>query len=680
MHREPLHHHTSCKITDHCLQKHFAVSSRPQIMETSPLLQISSLSTLANDCESCRNRLDGKYVGLQFLKQTAKSGCASCSVLYRVVREVLDHRTLAWTGIKAALLVSFQANSSWTILPRPSGETNPPSLQFAIYTRYGHPQSESPLVKIGRDCSGPRRDAYSDVCKIWIRNCELSHPRCRKGPATLPGRILDVGFHENNQVRLCVFEDHQKGCYTALSHCWGGLIQCRTTTSNYSERLNGILVSSLPQSFQDAVTVTRSLGVRYLWIDALCIVQDDISDWETISGDMAAIYRNAYLVIGADMAENCHEGFLDSWEPGKYPTSPGKPVAYITDEKAILYWRTLEHEAKPCHVFADRPRRQKLAERVWTFQEHLLSTRMIHFTDTELVWECECSILCECMELVSQDTTGGNKEDLRGGSRGGMGGFRQWLQTSSDNKFDMWSYIVNEVMGKSITYEQDILPALSGIASEIQRSGAGPYLAGIWLNDYPQGLFWTSGGNNTSAQRPLAYRAPTWSWASLKTDQPLCKHSFWWSRQKSLKIYAKLITASCTPKGKDPLGAVTDGFIEVVGPLLQVRCVELVGASATLVPAELTSSSLNPTQAFLDLPESLLGSKKLFCLYIGTWKHVYGILMKDGPMVSAHSGLLLIASEGSSDSKYERVGVFIEELVSTDELPSEAVETVVTII
>ncbi|EPE31281.1 hypothetical protein GLAREA_12584 [Glarea lozoyensis ATCC 20868] len=646
-------------------------------METSPLLQISSLSTLANDCESCRNRLDRKSIGLQVLSQSAKSGCASCSVLHRVVFEVLDCRFPAWTEIKADLVVAFQANSSLSIILRQSGERKIPSLQFAIYTRYGHPQSASPFVRIGRDCSGPRRDAYSDVCKDWIGNCELSHSRCRKGPTTLPGRILDVGFHEDNLIRLRVFEAPQKGYYTALSHCWGGLIQCRTTKGNYSERLDGISVSSLPQSFQDAVTVTRSLEVRYLWIDALCIIQDDIDDWETISGDMAAIYRNAYLVIGADMSENCHEGFLNSWEPGKYPTGPGKPVAYITDEKATLYWRTLQHEFKPCSVFADRHRRQKIAERVWTFQEHLLSTRMIHFADTELVWECECIVLCECMEIDPKDTPSGNSIDFRGG----MDGFRQWLQSSMDNKFSMWSCIVDAVMGKSITYEQDILPALSGIVGEFQRSGAGPYLAGIWLNDYPQSLFWSAGGSGISDQRPVAYRAPTWSWASIKSDRPLCKYSFGWSQHRILKTYAKIIAASCTPKGKDPLGAVTDGFMEVVGPLLQVRCIEFVGGSATLVAdSELTSSSLNPIRGFFDLPESRVSSKNVFCLYIGSWKYLYGVFMKVRPRISAHSGLLLIASEGLNDGKYERVGIFVEGLVSTEGLPSGVVETVVTII
>ncbi|KAF0320296.1 het domain-containing protein [Colletotrichum asianum] len=114
------------------------------------------------------------------------------------------------------------------------------------------------------------------------------------------------------------------GNYVALSHCWGPeqLHPPETTWSNLRQRQECIDLTTLPSTFRDAVLVTRNLGVQYLWIDSLCIVQDDTADWQTESSKMAGYYSNAYLVISAAQAEDSTQGFLDAVDAHPYLIPP----------------------------------------------------------------------------------------------------------------------------------------------------------------------------------------------------------------------------------------------------------------------------------------------------------------------------------------------------------------------
>lgn len=122
-------------------------------------------------------------------------------------------------------------------------------------------------------------------------NCERATP-----PPLLPTRYLNV---DSNPPRLCVAEDGARGFYVALSHCWGKTQPLRTTSATIADRLISIPTADMPQTFRDAVLITRELGLEYLWIDSLCIVQDSQEDWEKESAKMGDIYRHLPATAGA---------------------------------------------------------------------------------------------------------------------------------------------------------------------------------------------------------------------------------------------------------------------------------------------------------------------------------------------------------------------------------------------
>lgn len=134
----------------------------------------------------------------------------------------------------------------------------------------------------------------------------------------LPLRLLDLTPDGNYDCRLITTDKEDlppDTPYLALSYCWGSHQdvekQLKTEATSISDRKRGFRDDSVPFCIRDAFKVTRTLGIRYLWVDALCIIQGDTEDWEKQSAQMAEIFRGAYAVICAAASESCHQGFLE---------------------------------------------------------------------------------------------------------------------------------------------------------------------------------------------------------------------------------------------------------------------------------------------------------------------------------------------------------------------------------
>ncbi|KAF2730048.1 hypothetical protein EJ04DRAFT_393411, partial [Polyplosphaeria fusca] len=142
----------------------------------------------------------------------------------------------------------------------------------------------------------------------WLTDCLSNHASCIAETNTrLPSRVLDlgVGMTGDGHIKLHETTSQEVGRYVCLSHCWGPRgCSIKTTRPRLEAHKARIAFEDLPKTFQDAVTFTRWLKVRYLWIDALCILQDDENDWERESSAMAATYENSYLTLSAATA-NC---------------------------------------------------------------------------------------------------------------------------------------------------------------------------------------------------------------------------------------------------------------------------------------------------------------------------------------------------------------------------------------
>ncbi|KAI8714856.1 HET domain-containing protein [Fusarium sp. LHS14.1] len=345
-----------------------------------------------------------------------------------------------------------------------------------------------------------------------------------------PSRLLEI-VNMNGSLGLILRDTtNSEQRYTALSHCWGSRQEAQKIPvlieTNLKERLSSVLsVSKLTKTFQDAVDLTNKLGLKYIWIDSLCIIQGDKGDWDRECTKMAFVYGEAYLVIGAAYAKDGNGGLYAPRQTAQrleFKTREGNSIRALVKNFSKMgveheFWR----KAEPSWEYNDLP----LLSRAWVFQERMLAKRTIYFTAHELVWECGTCIECECGELQDRKT---RYMELEAGESVKTKYRHCVNQGSESDRIKLWCYIVAQYSARAITYHTDRLPALSSIAKEIgSGEGAllGQYVCGMWEKTLPLYLLWRSTsklipqsacGDDPTHTRSSDKRIPSWSWLSIE--------------------------------------------------------------------------------------------------------------------------------------------------------------------
>ncbi|KAK0649807.1 heterokaryon incompatibility protein-domain-containing protein [Cercophora newfieldiana] len=234
----------------------------------------------------------------------------------------------------------------------------------------------------------------------WMSRCISHYKLCLpEAPSYIPKRIIDVGTLASTVVKL-IETNGDIERYVCLGHCWGQTRPaCITKTTTLARNKHGIAWELLPATFQDAVDFTRRLQLRFLWIDSICIIQDSPDDWQRQSALMADIYGGAYITLCATTSAGDEEGLHLSPIP---PFAPHELKAEGPDNKEYDVY--VETHPKQGHVDWERRnvehnlQHSSLMTRGWTFQERLLSPRLVHFGRGEVMWECSELVTCQCFD------------------------------------------------------------------------------------------------------------------------------------------------------------------------------------------------------------------------------------------------------------------------------------------
>ncbi|KAF2438468.1 HET-domain-containing protein, partial [Karstenula rhodostoma CBS 690.94] len=299
------------------------------------------------------------------------------------------------------------------------------------------------------------------------------------------------------------------GQYATLSHCWGARQPLATTKATITARERGIADTQLPQTFRDAVHVCRVIGIRYLWIDSLCIIQDCDEDWASEAAAMSDIYHYSVLTIAAAGARDSTEGCfqprngLTLWPWfGTVFGRPSRVTRYSYNRRGTD--GNLEDRENNC-----------LNSSVWVLQEEVLSRRTLAFGCEEMTWKCQGMFASETLALgvPHAKITYDHRLRLQGSISTSQLGTEQ---PSKAHIFACWYQMIADYPARNLTFKKDKLAAIASLASRFATASKTKYCAGLWEEDIIKGLLWASDSGSTGVfpdQRLVEPLAPTWSWA-----------------------------------------------------------------------------------------------------------------------------------------------------------------------
>ncbi|KAK8131194.1 hypothetical protein PG984_007632 [Apiospora sp. TS-2023a] len=611
--------------------------SRPSITPTRLLPNYSIMWLAATDlprlqlCEACSGfstdsigQATGRDVEHVYtrtrgeVERAAISGCVFCDSVFedRIYTDVLDKNTsYSGAGPRERVHLQIRNEERHPGLPPPGEqlqvrikrEKNASSL--SITYRGPSPGFGFKLAKVtNQDADDPakhvvQREAYImspgspellKKAQEWMNDCLANHTGCGRGGSTrLPTRVVLLSPPGEPPWAKVWEPNGQDGQYCALSYCWGRDQEHKILASRHERySTEGLPYAQLPKTITDAFHIARSMGLRYIWIDSLCIVQDDRADKEREMANMMNIYRNATFTVSAASASDVTEGIF-------------RTPHELRIERGPYYHPIRTDDGQTGSVILARIARYVAAEpinnRGWTFQESLLTPRLLIFTELMMAWKCHVGF-----QPNNLAPNGRNMLERRP-SAGAWGNWFKHLgytsvrlgvgdedghpdpATNTNETEDksgpdsqvlkLWHAIVEKYTRRSLSEHRDRLPALSAIAQALMPRFQCQYHAGLWDRFLVLELTWNviQEPSGRPSFKSAAAAGPSWSWASVVGA--CCDYRHSWMHN----LRAEVVSCHTTLVSEDnPYGEVAAGELVLRGYLQPVRVVRGGASSGCL--------------------------------------------------------------------------------------------------
>ncbi|RSL54242.1 hypothetical protein CEP54_009979 [Fusarium duplospermum] len=283
---------------------------------------------------------------------------------------------------------------------------------------------------------------------------------------------------------------------------------------------NSIPCSSLAATFRDAITITRNLGIQYLWIDSLCIIQDSRDDWEQESNKMGPVFRESTLALFAAASKSSNDGIFKRGLPISDPKDTQIKVFSDSEDDATVMasMRYLGPAEAFRHMWSASP----LAARGWTFQEQALAPRCLVYGEKGICWKCPREIYASRTSTFDFYDQFDRPRIVDSILHSPTPSCDPGSLLDLSDLMSQYYKLVSVYSQRALTFPSDKLPAMSAIAKALshklaQQDASPTYLAGLWETDICNGLVWKA--TSSHAPHVSVYRAPSWSWAS--TDSPI---------------------------------------------------------------------------------------------------------------------------------------------------------------
>ncbi|KAH6621747.1 heterokaryon incompatibility protein-domain-containing protein [Boeremia exigua] len=374
-----------------------------------------------------------------------------------------------------------------------------------------------------------------------LEHCLAHHKYCTNISNKLPKRCLELTQITMTLRDTASFPSAER--YVCLSHCWGPKAPSRQLTSaTESELRQGISLDTVPRTFSETAKVCLKMGIRFLWIDSLCIIQGDEADWTEAAATMANIYENAFFTIAATGADNSDDGlrpFKEWSKPSRLRTSNFFLREHISMNSCMFHGT---------HHLKTWP----LLSRAWAFQEGQLSPRTLRFSCYGIVWDCRTTRL-EHEERKLGSSLGTDAINL-------LPFFFSADYRSSTDLETAWHNTITQYSRLNLTHRIDRLPAISAMAQRMAKlRPTDTYLAGMWRSTLLSDLQWRASDGQPRMESTL----PTWSWASA--------HGVVYDSSEFALGGVKIVDLRYTPVGPAEIGWIEDAILTIQGPALPLR-------------------------------------------------------------------------------------------------------------
>jgi hypothetical protein len=399
------------------------------------------------------------------------------------------------------------------------------------------------IPQLGRDVpSNPSSAASFSFLKNCYETCLQNHEKCQKQSSVLPGRLLDIS---STPFRLVNLDFGKRMPYAALSYRWGDR-ESMATISTFAKLKNGIDPASIPTVFQEAARVCKEFGIHFVWIDSVCIILDDREDWATEVAKMASIYENANVVMAASTAANPAVSFISP--------RPSTPKTMPLSFKRVVGTFTARIQLD-CGLHSDSsssPQKDLLDNRGWALQEREMATRWVGFSTFEVQWKCRTMEACECLTFAWSPRS-----------------YFPDINQNVEESFQKWHRIVREYTSRTLTLQNDIFPALIGLAKKFNSITKATYVAGMWRENLIEDMVWKREESITFTRAPSEYLAPTFSWAS--TTGAITYHLGRAQRRGIRKYHSTVRDLQIVVPGSDMYSRVQEGWVVLHGPAINAQ-------------------------------------------------------------------------------------------------------------
>ena len=342
----------------------------------------------------------------------------------------------------------------------------------------------------------------SELLKSWLDLCNHHHgaqcsPRVdRQGPDI---RLIDT--KDQCIVSKRILDSSTRQDYVALSYVWGDVEQIYLPPGGaYSEltKKRSLRNLKLSKTIADAMQLIEQLGLRYLWVDALCINQDDLSDKERHIARMGFVFQNALFTIIAASGSDCDAGL-----PGIRSGTRFKRQILV-EAGNITLLSSVQHPYENILT----PDTSKWARRAWTFQEELLSRRRLIFTDEQVWWRCPRATWCEQSQLETEDAIG----FLVSGQEADISLRERYSMLRPKDYFEL----VSKFAQRELSYPSDALNAFNGILSILTDYSNEQFFWGFASSSFERQLYWAG---KVKARTTLPEDCfPSWSWVDWEGE------------------------------------------------------------------------------------------------------------------------------------------------------------------